>query len=307
MVPKLALSENTKLTDAIQHDYPKILRWARKITKDDHDAAEDLVQDLAVKSLQMTVTTSEVTNVESYLYRSLINAHITKCRKKTRRRESQIDDEDLSGERQLITDPRLALSIREELAEICHFASVRKDSSISASILLLRFFHGYYTAEVVKLLKRPRNSIESRLAKARRELEQSLHPIKRTVKGQNVQPNQGRGLGARPGDNFLQELRRYIFSVRTGDCLTREQYRKIYTKRDLKPSREEIAHLVSCENCLESVNALLKIPSLRERDPLDTRGPESASDLFHHHRTRNAMRFSISTNGEVPERFEAST
>lgn len=285
MVPQCALARSVSLTDAIQENYPKLIRWAGQITRNDQPGSEDLVQDLFLKSLQTNSLAIDIENIDSYLYKSLRNAHISRQRRQSLRSETSMEDDLFVKLEHLSVDPRLALGVRELLAEICYFACVRKDSSISASILLLRYFHGYFTAEVVKLLKRPRSSIESRLADARRELKSRLlsGDITRISPHDRALSPECRVKFAQT-DNLVQDLRNEIFSNRTGRCLTPQQYRKIYSKQNLKPSREEIGHLVSCASCLESVNRLLKMPALYERHPLDTRGPQSPFDFYEYHR-----------------------
>lgn len=290
MVPKRALTTSVSLTEAIEKDYAKILGWAKRITKNDPHAAEDLVQDLALKSLT-TALPADISNFESYLYRSLLNAHISRARKQTLRRESQFDTAMLSDTTRLSSDPRLTHSVRDQLIEICHFASMRKETSIGASIVLLRYFHGYFTAEVVKLLKRPRNSIEVRLASARREIQDGL---RRNIRDQNDQMRIKGPDGvcdASDDDELIEEIRKRIFARRTGHCLREDQWRRIYIKTNLQPSRDEVAHLVSCKSCLDSINVLLRVPLLNERHPLDTRGVDSAYHFFDHIRAKAAADF----------------
>lgn len=291
MVPQRALARSLPLADAIQENYPKLIKWAGQITRNDGHVSEDLVQDLFLRSLQSVNAPVEIENIESYLYRSLRNAHISGLRKQSLRSEISLDGELDAGLVQLCIDPRSSLAVREVLSEICYFACSRKDTSISASILLLRYFHGYFTAEVVKILKRPRNSIESRLAEARRELRTSLSSGDKNHRspGMEVAATADCRVRFASTGNVIQDLRDEIFANRTGRCLNVEQYRRIYSKQNIKPTREEIGHIVSCRTCLESVNALLKMPPLSERHPLDTRGPQSPFDFYGYHRAKDGL------------------
>ncbi len=291
MVPKCALARSLSLTDAIQENYSKLLKWAGQITRNDSRTSEDLVQDLFLRSLQADTPAIEIENIDSYLYRSLRNSFVSGLRRESLRSETSLEEELIAQLAELSIDPRRSLRVQELLAEICYFACTRKDTSISASVLLLRYFHGYYTAEVVKVLKRPRSSIEARLANARRELKVRLLSDAEP-QGSPVADN-GTGSNCRvrfaSTGNVIQDLRNEIFANRSGRCLTSEQYRRIYSKQNLKPTREEIGHLVSCRCCLESVNTLLKMPQLRERHPLDTRGPQSAFDFYGYHRAKKGL------------------
>lgn len=290
MVPKRARITSVSLTEAIQNDYARILGWARRITKNDLHAAEDLVQDLALRSLQ-AVEQSDISNLDSYVYRSLLNAHLSKARKHTLRRETPIDSELLNDTTRLSIDPRLSHSVREQLIEICHFATVRKESSIAASIVLLRYFHGYFTTEVVKLLKRPRNSIEVRLASARREIQAAVRKNTPSSADRTDKQTDNKDSYIYQADEFIEEIRREIFVQQTGRCLREDQWRRIYVKPNLQPSRDEIAHFVGCKTCLDSINTLLRIPLLRERHPLDTRGAESTFGFLDHIRAKAAADF----------------
>lgn len=288
MVPTRARDKSLSLAEAIQENYSKLLRWASHITRNDFHAAEDLVQNLFVKSLQMEDSLVEIENIESYIYRALRNAHASDKRRRTLQAETSLDEYLLTSRKVPSLDPRTSLLIRDDLVAICHFACARKDSSIAASVLLFKYFHGYFTAEIVRLLKRSRSSIEGRLADARRELDAGLLNDKQPTKRRAGFPPGGSGMPIVSAETLLEELRNYVFSRTTGRCLTYDQYRKLYSKQALVPTREEIGHLVSCRTCLNLVNALLKMPELKERHPLDTRGPKSPSDIFECRRSKFA-------------------
>jgi DNA-directed RNA polymerase specialized sigma24 family protein len=56
-----------------------------------------------------------------------------------------------------------------ELRSICEYACIRKETSKARSILLLRFFHGYYPTETAQVLRTSRNNVDNWLTLARRE------------------------------------------------------------------------------------------------------------------------------------------
>jgi len=56
-----------------------------------------------------------------------------------------------------------------ELRSICEYACIRKETSKAGSILLLRFFHGYYPTETAQVLRTSRNNVDNWLTLARRE------------------------------------------------------------------------------------------------------------------------------------------
>jgi len=72
-------------------------------------------------------------------------------------------------------------------------------------------------------------------------------------------------LSALNGD-LIAELRQMIFRSCQGVCLPAEQLREIYKsgkEESLSPTR--LAHIVSCQRCLDVVNQLLDLPLLEER------------------------------------------
>ncbi|HEY2972629.1 MAG TPA: hypothetical protein VGJ48_08960, partial [Pyrinomonadaceae bacterium] len=70
---------------------------------------------------------------------------------------------------------------------------------------------------------------------------------------------------------FLRELRQSIFTARSGDCRNEEQLRTLYAAEPAL-STEYLSHIVSCSHCLDEINALLGLPSLAERFPMETFG-----------------------------------
>ncbi|HKC66515.1 MAG TPA: hypothetical protein VKB86_22920, partial [Pyrinomonadaceae bacterium] len=69
-----------------------------------------------------------------------------------------------------------------------------------------------------------------------------------------------------------------IFDSRRGDCLTAAQLEKLYRDADASGMNQvTLAHIVSCPECLDEVNSLLKLPLLKERFPSDTLGTDSRS------------------------------
>jgi DNA-directed RNA polymerase specialized sigma24 family protein len=61
------------------------------------------------------------------------------------------------------------IRVQEELRLICRSACIRKSNSKAGSVLLLRFFHGYYPSEIAQILMSPRSAVDDWLRIARRE------------------------------------------------------------------------------------------------------------------------------------------
>jgi len=50
-------------------------------------------------------------------------------------------------------DPRDQIQVHDELRRVYQYACARKETSKAGSVLILRFFHGYYPSEIAKLLR----------------------------------------------------------------------------------------------------------------------------------------------------------
>jgi len=101
---------------------------------------------------------------------------------------------------------------------------------MAASVLILRFFHGYYPSEIAKILRSSSRAVSLRLRIARREAKTSLSNPE-NLKFMNDRPVEIFPVNfARTIDDLLRELRQMIFQSRRGECLSREQLQKLYPK-----------------------------------------------------------------------------
>lgn len=270
-----------------QDNYPALKRWALQITSNDRALAEDLLHDVYLRvSQRADQPVGSIDSVSAYLYKALRNGFISHLRWRTRRGGHQsltIDDEAIAISLMTV-DPRAALRVQDELRAICAYACERKATSISASILILRFIHGYYSAEVARVINRSRNAVEVRLTRARLEVDQHLFgPPDDPITGQVI-----RTKNVVRGAELLDELRSIVFNSVDGRCLTPEKRRRSYRASRDGLDREELSHLVSCAECLDEVNKLLGIPLLAERHPLDSVGPQTLIERLENGRSRAA-------------------
>ena len=267
-------SESVSYDHFFQENYQTLQRWALQITMYDRELSEDLLHDVYVRFTQREEQPRDVESVHGYLYVAMKNAYVTYLRRKTRTGSHQLSllDHEFADNATLIIDPRTAIKVHDELRAVCQYACVRKAKSISASILILRFFHGYFSAEVSRVVNRSRNAVEARLLKARREAAEHLHNpfrIEKALAPRKDLPDE------KVRADLLLELRQQVFSAVTGRCFARESLNTVYRKARGGLGREELSHLVSCEDCLDAVNLMLRMPLLKDRHPLDTLGPQS--------------------------------
>jgi len=257
--------------------YNRLLKWAAQLTKPDHELAKDLVQE---SFLQFTLSAGDlltITNIDNYLFGVVRNAYLTHLRQRSRHLHEPLPSFDFDSAENLflIVDPRPHIQVKDELRAICRHACMRKESSVTASILILRYFHGYVPSELAKLLHSSRNIVDVQISSARSEAIASLgsqNSVLQSGKGSLSDKRSRKNLGLPP--DLLTELRQEIFATRRGECLDVQQLKNIYLTHKPMP-RSTLSHLVSCPRCLDEANKLLGLTPLRERNAIDVLGRSS--------------------------------
>jgi len=273
-------SNSGKCDELFLQRYDAAFKWALHIAKRDHGLAEDLVHNfyLQFKKIFRDGKAVNISSFDSYMYVSLRNLYISHLRKiiRQREREFSIIDDFL-----LADDPNGQMKVRDELFAVCRYACLRKDTSISSSVLILRYFHGYFPSEVARILKSSRNVVESRLASARRESIAYLKNCRdfdaaeRKFKNDRLPNNY---INYR--QDMLHSLHRIIFDSRRGVCLGNRQIREIYLESTMRLTRSELSHVVSCRQCLDKINRLHGLIVLEQRHPIQTLGRENGAETF---------------------------
>jgi RNA polymerase sigma factor (sigma-70 family) len=254
-------------------NYARLLRWSLQLTGGERAAAEDLLHDVFVLFSLRGPDLETVGNLDAYLYTMLRNLHVSRLRRQTRARAEQLSvvefDSAEAASRTLSADDRVR--VREELRRVCRYACARKERAKSACALILRFFHGYYPSEAARVLRTTRPAVDVRLREARAEARLFLESPERLghLEGLELGPEPPPDFGR--GEDLLQELRRAVFRSRRGECMTRQGLRALYDPAsELLPTQAQLAHVVSCAECLEEVNRLLGLAPLSERSPEDS-------------------------------------
>lgn len=258
--------------------YERVRGWAFHLSGHDRERAEDLIQEAFVQFTLTGMELSAIENADAYLFGLLRILHLSRLRRSKRRSHllhSAIDyDAAIMGLR--TTDAREQLVVRDQLLLICRYACQRKETSKAGSVLLLRFFLGYYPDEIARLSVSTRAAVEERLRLARAEAK-AYAADPRGVKFVGQPPGDDESLPAETAltaDEFLKQLRRRINLSRRGVCMTRRQWESVYTV-GRAPDAATLGHLASCPRCLDEVNALLGLPPLADRHPLDTLGKDT--------------------------------
>jgi RNA polymerase sigma factor (sigma-70 family) len=259
--------------------YEELRSWALRLAENDHEKAEDIVQEAFIHFTLARPDLKSIANLEGYLYQVLRNLHLSQERRASRSRLQQLSvfEYDTLELALRVVGSIDRLQVQDELRRVCRYSCVRKESSRAASILILRFFHGYYPSEIALIARTNRRAVDERLRVARSEARLYLndptrlrflngHAPAESISTQSVHDPQ----------DFLGELRSIIFGSRQNDCLTRAELEEIYKRDDgAQIPVRHLAHIVSCQVCLESVNSLLGLSSLNERHPPDMIGKDS--------------------------------
>jgi len=252
--------------------YDWLLDWARQHTQGASEEAEDLVQDLYVRFVQMKSgpAFTDDDQIRAYLYTSLKNLFISKKLRSGRDAVSGLLAVDFDSVEFAMSavDRSQLLNVRSDLAGICEYACIRRRTNRAASALILRFFLGYLSTEVMALLRAKRSNIDTLIETARLEAKAYLNRpgvLRFLSRSERKSISFPRYLPEEP-DALFAELQRRIFSETEGTCLPPEELQDRYLRPDAPAfSAEEVAHLVSCRTCLKQASRLLELPDLMLR------------------------------------------
>jgi DNA-directed RNA polymerase specialized sigma24 family protein len=256
----------------ILNHYDWLLDWARQHTQGASEEAEDLVQDLYVRFVQMKSgrAFTDDDQIRAYLYTSLKNLFISKKLRSSRDAVSGLLAVDFGSVEFAMSavDRSQLLTVRSDLAGICEYACIRRRTNRAASVLILRFFLGYLSTEVMALLRAKRSNVDTLIETARLEAKAYLNRpgvlgfLNRSERKSTSFP---RYLPEKT-DALFVELQRRIFSETEATCLPPETFEDRYLRPNAPAfSTQEVAHLVSCRTCLNRASRLLGLPDLMLR------------------------------------------
>lgn len=253
--------------------YSRLRGWAIQITRQDRELAEDLLHDAFIQFTRTQPELSNIDNAEAYLYGIIRNLHLSYLRKKTRRDKHTISIIDFETMRLGLKNTKFLdnFQIQEELKRICYFLCLRKESSKSASVMLLRFFHGYFPGEISEVMRATPQVVKVRLntarneAKAINENDETLQKFEKLLS-----PEILINKVFRSNANLIMALGDLIFRSINGECLSDEQLDKIYRSNNKETvETKTLAHIVSCRKCIDKTNNILNLLPLSERYSVD--------------------------------------
>lgn len=243
--------------------YERLCNWAGKFTGSKEDAI-DVVHDAYVMFTLKKPDISKIANLDAYLCTMIRNLHVSLIRRRASKavRNLMLVDYDSCQASLRAADPTLRVHSEQQLSLICNFACVRKATTKAASVLILRFFHGFYPGEIARILRCSRQTVEVSLCHARRETKANCEQLERVHPGgaAEVRP---------PSQDVTSWLRGKVFDARSGNCLPHDHLRRLYAAHEHDVFNcEHLAHVVSCRACLDAITETLGIT------PLDRRRPE---------------------------------
>jgi RNA polymerase sigma factor (sigma-70 family) len=263
--------------------YERLRAWALRLVVGDQQQADDLLHDAFIHFTLHRSLIENVQNLDAYLYTMLRNLHLSQARRLARTPQGHLSllDYDSADIGLQSVDPRDQIKVQDELRMIGRYACIRKQTSKAGSVLILRFFHGYYPAEIARILNCPRSAVDSLLKGARGEAKLFLqNPEGLTfIRDIEVQDLPTFNFG-RVAPDILAELRQTIFS--SGFCSGRERCVPLEilqaTYSEDATELVDVAtlnHLVSCQKCLDEANRLLDLPLLAMRQASETIGRDN--------------------------------
>jgi RNA polymerase sigma factor (sigma-70 family) len=277
----VAAQPDDKREQLFTERYEGLLAWAMRLTNQQRDAAEDLVQDAFVQFVLGRTRLEEIENIDGYLRRMLRYMHVSRLNRSAQPLHEaalSVADYDSCQLGWTAIEPPRRMQAFEELHQICTYACARKESSRAGSVLILRFFHDYFPTEIASILNSSRHCVDQWQRLARREVKLFMDEPGRLRFVNGTNPSDAHNVRYLKSDcDLMLELRHMIFSSRRGECLPAQELEEIYHGENADAlTTARLAHIVSCCACLDAVNSLLGLPSLAQRyqaQPPEPKGP----------------------------------
>lgn len=237
--------------------YAWLIECALNITHGQRERAEDLVHDVFVRFLDNDVEVSSICNIRGYLNGMLRNLHLLQLRRATRHPVQSLTlidhDSALVGLRAWNSVEQFQSA--DLLLRACDFVCYRKEVALTSSVLILRFFHGFYPGEICRLLKAKRHAVDKWIERGRNETKQFLEspcPLPNATGTES-----GKAI-PKSSTAFLRRLRERIFNSCTTDCT-------VLIGNSEPSGVREFAHLVSCRTCLSRRSREMGLAHVAER------------------------------------------
>ena len=129
---RVAAQPDEKRERLFTERYGSLLAWAMRLTNNEREAAEDLVQDAFVQFVLGRSRLEEIENIEGYLRRMLRYMNVSRLSRSAQHLQEaalSIADYDSGGVGLTVIEPPRRMQASEELLQICDYACFRKASS----------------------------------------------------------------------------------------------------------------------------------------------------------------------------------
>ena len=267
---RVAAQPDEKREQLFTERYQRLLAWALRLTNQQRESAEDLVQDAFVQFMLGRTKLEEIENIDGYLRRMLRYMHLARVSRSAQLLHEtalSVADYDTCRLGWTAIEPQRRMQASEELHQICAYACSRKQSSKAGSVLILRFFLDYFPTEIARILNSSRHSVDELQRFARREAKLFMNEPRRLRFVEAKSAIERQQIKYLKSDcDLMLALRSMIFDSCQGECLSQQQFEEVYANGNSEAlTTATLAHVVSCPKCLDVVNSVLGLPLLSER------------------------------------------
>src|SRR6185369_12833414 len=119
---RVAAQPDEKRERLFTERYESLLAWAMRLTNNEREVAEDLVQDAFVQFVLGRSRLEEIENIEGYLRRMLRYMHVSRLSRSAQHLQKaalSIADYDSGGAGLTVIEPPRRMQASEELLQIC--------------------------------------------------------------------------------------------------------------------------------------------------------------------------------------------
>ena len=279
------IANDPNVRDLFLARYAWLMRWAMHFAQNDLSLAHDLVQEVFLRFSQANLTVSMIRDPEALLYTYLRYVHLTHLRDVRRHSFASLSGDELEALSILSANTKEVdpVETQNTLRRIAAYAAWRKRTSKSASILALRFFHGYLPEEIRRITLLSREAVDEGIFKARQEVKHYLEDpssLRKVLHGGPPEIFPSRFPVST--DDFTVELRNRIFEARHDHCMPRRRLVERYLSVPKEAiHRDLLAHIVSCRVCLDIAEHVFDVGSGTDGKPgrrAETKVPEAITD-----------------------------
>lgn len=262
-----------------EHRYGDILRWALQLTDFDRSAAEELVHDAYVDLAMGATDLQRTSNLDGYLYRVLRNLNASRIKRAWKHEHDALDvlEFDSIHIRLRMGKGIDQIDLQDRLIQLCSYLCSRKEVFRPASVLLLRFFRGFYPEEIGRFAGIESAAVRKQIERARSDAKGFLERPDKTAA--TAAPHLAIGTpDARHAvevESFVSKLAAIIRMSCAGPCFTVREIGECYGVLNARPlEAARLSHLVSCDICLRAVCKFLSMNPPDDRLPFDSVGQD---------------------------------